>query len=67
MLAAGIASFNNRRCDEDIEEYYHMEKNADRRPTAELSPGMIKTICDAISQGIYSWELKEENDGNKVV
>jgi hypothetical protein len=37
-----------------------MEKIEDIRPTAELSPEMIKTICDAISQEFYSWEL---NDG----
>ena len=30
------------------------------RPTAELSPEIIKTICDAISQEFYSWELKED-------
>ena len=35
-----------------------MEKIEDIWPTAEL----IKTICDAISQEFYSWELKEEND-----
>jgi hypothetical protein len=23
---------------------------------------MIKTICDAMSQEFYSWELREEND-----
>jgi hypothetical protein len=39
-----------------------MEKIADKRPTTELSPEIIKTICDAISQEFYSWELKEEND-----
>jgi hypothetical protein len=33
-------------------------------PTAELSPEMIKTICDAIAQEFYSWELKEEDDSN---
>jgi hypothetical protein len=37
-----------------------MEKIEDIRPIAELSPEMIKTICDAISQEFYSWEL---NDG----
>jgi hypothetical protein len=40
-----------------------MEKIEDIRPTAELSPEMIKTICDAISQEFYSWELKEDDDG----
>jgi hypothetical protein len=39
-----------------------MEKIEDIRPTAELSPEIIKTICDAISHEFYSWELKEEND-----
>lgn len=39
-----------------------MEKIDDIQPTAELSPEIIKTICDAISQEFYSWELKEEND-----
>jgi hypothetical protein len=39
-----------------------MEKIEDIRPTAELSPEMIKTICDAISQEFYRWELKEEDD-----
>jgi hypothetical protein len=39
-----------------------MEKIADIRPTAELSPGILKTICDAISQEFYSWELKEDKD-----
>jgi hypothetical protein len=39
-----------------------MERIEDIRPTAELSPEMIKTICDAISQEFYSWETKEEND-----
>jgi hypothetical protein len=34
-----------------------MEKIEDIRPTAELSPETIKTICDAISQVFYSWEL----------
>jgi hypothetical protein len=29
-----------------------MEKIADIKPTAELSPEMIKTICHAISPGI---------------
>ena len=38
-----------------------MEKIEDIRPTAELSPEMIKTICDAISQEFYRWELKEED------
>ena len=39
-----------------------MEKIEDIRPTAELSPEIIKTICNAISQEFYRWELKEEND-----
>ena len=39
-----------------------MEEVEDIRPTVELSPEMIKTICDAISQEFHSWELKEEND-----
>ena len=30
------------------------------RPTAELSPEIKKTICDAIAQEFYNWELKEE-------
>lgn len=30
------------------------------RPTAELSPEIIKTICDAIAQEFYNWELKED-------
>ena len=55
-----------------------MGKIADRKPTAELSPEIIKelspeiikelspeiikTICNAISQEFYGWELKEEKD-----
>ena len=39
-----------------------MEKIEDLRPTAELSPEMIKTICDAISQEFYSRELSENDD-----
>ena len=47
-----------------------MGKIADSKPTAklspeiikELSPEIIKTICDAISQEFYRWELKEEKD-----
>lgn len=43
---------------------------SDSKPTAELSPEIIKelspeiikTICDAISQEFYSWEVNEEND-----
>jgi hypothetical protein len=34
-----------------------MEKIEDIRPTAELSPETIKTICDAISQEFYSREI----------
>jgi hypothetical protein len=45
-----------------LENIIHMEKIADIRPTAELSPGILKTICDAISQEFYSWELKEDKD-----
>ena len=41
-----------------------MEKIEDIRPTAELSPEMIKTICDTICQEFYRWELKEVNDDN---
>jgi hypothetical protein len=37
-----------------------MEKIADIKPTAELSPEIIKTICDTISQEFYNWELKED-------
>jgi hypothetical protein len=37
-----------------------MERIENTRPAAELSPEMIKTICNAISQEFYSWELKEE-------
>jgi hypothetical protein len=45
-----------------------VEKIEDIRPTAELSPEMIKTICDAIAQEFYSWELKEYDNGSgKVV
>jgi hypothetical protein len=40
------------------------EKIEDIRPTAELSPEIIKTICDAISQEFYSWELKGNDDDN---
>jgi hypothetical protein len=48
--------------------YRLLEKIEDIRPTAELSSEMIKTICDAISQEFYSWELKEDDDDNlKVV
>jgi hypothetical protein len=32
-----------------------MEKIADKKPTAELSPEMIKTICDAIAQEFYNY------------
>jgi hypothetical protein len=34
-----------------------MEKIGDIRPTPELSPEIIKTICDVISREFYSWEL----------
>ena len=34
-----------------------MEKIEDIQPTAELSPEMIKTICDAISQEFYNWDI----------
>jgi hypothetical protein len=40
----------------------HMEKIEDIRPTAELSPEMIKTICNAISQEFHSSELKDEEE-----
>jgi hypothetical protein len=49
---------------EDVKKDVHMDKVADIRPTAELSPEMIKTICDAISQEFYRWELNEEDDSN---
>jgi hypothetical protein len=39
-----------------------MEKIEDLRPTTELSPEMIKTIYDAISQEFYSRELSENDD-----
>jgi hypothetical protein len=39
-----------------------MEKIEDIRPAAELSPEMIKTICDAIAREFYSWELSENDD-----
>jgi hypothetical protein len=42
-----------------------MEKIEDIRPTAELSPEMIKTICDAISQEFYNWEMKEDDHRKK--
>ena len=45
-----------------MENIINMEKIANIKPTAELSPEMIKTICDAISQEFYSWELKEDKD-----
>jgi hypothetical protein len=41
-----------------------MEKIADINPTAELSPEIIKTICDAISQEFYISELNRNDDGN---
>jgi hypothetical protein len=44
-----------------------MGKIVDIRPTAELSPEMIKTICDAISQEFYSWELNENDDSNLTI
>jgi hypothetical protein len=44
----------------DVKKDVHMDKVADIRPTTELSPETIKTICDAISQEFYSWELKED-------
>ncbi|HEU4446664.1 MAG TPA: hypothetical protein VFR94_18470 [Nitrososphaeraceae archaeon] len=37
-----------------------MERIEDVRPTEELSPEMIKSICDAISQEFSRWELKNE-------
>lgn len=39
-----------------------MEKIEDIRPTAELSPEMIKTICDVISEEFYNWERKGNCD-----
>ena len=39
-----------------------MEKIEDIRLTSELTPEMIKSICDAISQEFSRWEFKEEND-----
>jgi hypothetical protein len=45
-----------------LENIIHMEKIPDIKPTAELSPEMIKTICDAISQEFSRWELKDEDD-----
>jgi hypothetical protein len=42
-----------------------MEKYENIQPTAELSPEMIKTICDAISQEFCSWELKDDDDNPK--
>lgn len=45
---------------EALENIIHMEEIADSKPTAELSPEIIKTICHAISQEFYNWELKEE-------
>ena len=39
-----------------------MDKIEDIQPTAELSPEIIKTICDAISQEFSKWELKEDKD-----
>ena len=41
-----------------------MEKITESEPTAELSPQIIKTICDAISQKFHSWELKGNDDDN---
>jgi hypothetical protein len=42
----------------------YMEKIADIKPSAELSTEMIETICEAISQEFYRWELNEEDDSN---
>ena len=39
-----------------------MEKIEDIRPTAELSPETIKSICDAISQEFSRWEFKDEEE-----
>jgi hypothetical protein len=52
---------------EDVKKDLHMDKVADIRPTAELSPEIIKTICDAISQEFYSWELNEDDDSNLTI
>jgi hypothetical protein len=39
-----------------------MEKIEDIRPTSELTPEMIKSICDAISQEFSRWEFKDEEE-----
>jgi hypothetical protein len=43
-----------------------MEKIEDIQPTAELSPEMIKTICNAISQEFYSWEINSRRNDNVI-
>ena len=47
---------------EALENIIHMEEIADSKPTAELSPEIIKIICDAISEEFYSRELKDGED-----
>ena len=39
-----------------------MEKIEDIRTTEELSPEMIKSICDAITQEFSHWEFKDEEE-----
>ena len=39
-----------------------MEKIEDTHPTSELTPEMIKSICDAISQEFSRWEFKDEEE-----
>ena len=39
-----------------------MEEIEDIRPTSELTPEMIKSICDAISQEFSRWEFKDEEE-----
>ena len=43
-----------------------MEKIEDIRPTAELSPEMIKTICDAISQLTLSSDRSLQNAESNI-
>ena len=43
-----------------------MEKIEDIRPTAELSPEMIKTICDAISQLSLSSDRSPQNAESNI-
>ena len=39
-----------------------MDKLEDIRLTSELTPEMIKSICDAISQEFSRWEFKDEEE-----